>query len=115
MISYLKAISKFTEFATGKFSGNIAYNRKLFKIKVKSLENNCYSVNFWKSCGKNPVILLKYEPFRYVLQILNLEYLFSKAALSNCFGISGRWAKDELKVSLFQGPLQRSTCCQRAT
>ena len=60
---------KFMESAIGKTSGNIAYNRKLLKIQVKSLKNTRYSVNFCKIARK-PEIILICEPF---LQRLNLH------------------------------------------
>ena len=57
---------------------------------------------FAKVAGKKPEILLQYEPITNVLQRINLDNknFFSRAALSNCFRISGR-VKDGLKVFLF--------------
>ena len=53
--------------AIGKTSGNIAYNRKLLKILVKTLKNTFYGINFAKIAGKkNSAVLLKYEPFTVV-------------------------------------------------
>ena len=83
---------KFMMSAIGKTSGNIAYNRKLLKIKVKTLKNTCYGINFAKIAGKkNSVVLLKYEPFTVVSQrLINLDNktLFFQ---SPCPG-SGPWA-----------------------
>ena len=49
---------KFTESTIGKSVENIAHNRKLFKIYVKSLKNTCYGVHFEKFVVKKFVILI---------------------------------------------------------
>ena len=70
---------------------------------------------FVKVVRKMPAIILTYEPFIDVLRMLNLDNknnFFSRADLSNYFGVLDRWVKDGLKVSLFLGPRRRrSTCC----
>ena len=65
MLSNWRDILKFTESAIGKFSGNIAYDRKLLKALVKSLKNACYSINFWKICEKQAYNVTKiWAPLR---------------------------------------------------
>ena len=75
MFSYQRDMLKFMMSAIGKTSGNIAYNRKLLKILVKTLKNTFYGINFAKIAGKkNSAVLLKYEPFTVVSQrLINLD------------------------------------------